>query len=74
MPLVVEEPDRAAFAAGVLDHRFCQAAEEPLDVRLAHQQIDRELHDFGLHRGEAVGAPPRVVFADERGAQHVGIG
>ena len=35
-----------------------QRAEESFDVGLAHQQIERELHDVGLHVRAALGAAP----------------
>ena len=42
---------------------FVKRAEEALDVRLAHQQIERELDDLGLHRRAAFGAATLERFA-----------
>ena len=42
---------------------FVSAAEKAFDVGLAHQQIERELHDLGLHRRQALGAAALVVLA-----------
>ena len=70
---VVDQPHAARVALGFLDHRLRQAAEESLDVRLAHEEIDGELHHLGLHVGEALGAAALGVLAHERGAEHLGI-
>jgi hypothetical protein len=60
-------------AIALFDHGFRQTAEEAFNVRLAHKEVERELDDFGLHLGEALGAPTRFVLAKERGTQHLGI-
>ena len=46
---LVDQPHRARVALALLDHRLRQPAEEAFDVRLAHEQIERELDDLGLH-------------------------
>src|SRR5260221_4291901 len=46
--VLVEQPDRTAVALALLDHRLGQRAEEPLDVRFAHEQLAGQLDDFGL--------------------------
>jgi hypothetical protein len=49
------------------------SAPKKLDVGLAHQQIERELHDTCLHLREALGAAAFGVFTIQRGAKHVRI-
>ena len=71
--IVVEQPHGARVALGVFDHRLGQSTEESFDVRLADEQIERELHDFRLHRRQTVRALPRVVLAYESRAENVGI-
>ena len=41
--LVVEQPDAAGVTLALFDERLDEDAEEPRDVRLAHQEIDGEL-------------------------------
>jgi hypothetical protein len=69
----VHQPHRAGVALAFFDHRLRQRAEEPLDVRLAHQQIDRQLHDVRLHTREALGAPTLGDLACQRRAQDLGV-
>ena len=64
---------RAGVALALLDHRLGQRAEEAFDVRLAHQQIERELDDLGLHVRAALGAAALAGLAHQRGAQHLRI-
>ena len=49
------------MAFGVVDHAGHELAEEAVDVRLAHQQVERQLHGVGLDRGHALGAAAIVV-------------
>ena len=70
----VDQPHAAAVAIGFLDHRFREPAEESFDVGFAHEQIERELDDFGLHVRKALGPPPLPVLTNERGAEYFRIG
>ena len=74
LALVVDQPDAAAVAFGLLDHVLGQAAEEAFEVGLADQQIQRELNDLGLHGRQALGAETLVVLTRQRGAKHLRIG
>jgi hypothetical protein len=56
-----------------LDHVPGQTSEEAFDVRLANEQTESQLNHVSLHRGQALGAPPFLVFARQRRAQHVHI-
>ncbi|OLE82625.1 MAG: hypothetical protein AUF76_08700 [Acidobacteria bacterium 13_1_20CM_2_65_9] len=71
--LFVDQPDTARTAVAFLDHRLRQRAEEAFDVRLTHQQIERELDNVGLHLRQAIGAAARGRFSSQRGAKHVRI-
>ena len=73
MMLFVDQPNAAGMAVALLDHRLRQHAEEPIDVGLTDQQIERELDDFRLHPREALRAAPVGMFASQRGAQDLGI-
>ena len=48
-------------------------AEEAFDVGLAHEQIERELDDLGLHVRAALRAAALGGLADQRGAKHLRI-
>ena len=61
------------MALALVDHRLRERAEKPFDVRLAHQQIERELDDVGLHLREAFRAAAFGGLAKQRGAQHIRI-
>jgi hypothetical protein len=73
MTLFVKQPDATRVALAFLDHRLRQRTEKAVDVGLAHQQVERELYDIGLHPGEALGAPPFGVLVRQRGAQDIRI-
>ncbi|PYQ86431.1 MAG: hypothetical protein DMG03_07235 [Acidobacteria bacterium] len=66
--VVVHQPDAADMAIAFLDHGPRQTAEEALDVRFAHEEIERQLNYFSLHLREALSAAIRVVLANEGGA------
>ena len=71
--VVVDQPHAGGVALALFDHRLQQRAEEALDVRLAHQQIERELHDVGLDLREALGAAALGRLAHQRRAQRVRV-
>ena len=71
--LVVDQPDTARMAVAFFDHRLRQHAEEPVDVGLPDQQIERELHHLGLHPCEALCAAPAGRLAPQCGAKDVRI-
>jgi hypothetical protein len=73
LALFVQEPDRADEALTLVNHRLGEAAEEPLDVRLAYEQIQCELHDVGLHAGEAFRASAFERLANQRTPHHLEI-
>jgi hypothetical protein len=52
-----DQPHRARVALALLDHCLRQSAEKAFDIGFAHQQIQRELDDFRLHRRAAFGSP-----------------
>ena len=62
---IVEQPHAAGVAFALLDQRLHEHAEEAGDVRLAHQQIERELHRVALNTRRALGEAPRVRFLSE---------
>ena len=70
LQIVVDEPDAAGMAVGLLDHGLAERAEESLDVGLAHQQIERVADHLGLHVGKALGAAALGRFTYQRGPQH----
>ena len=61
--LLVDQPHRARVALALLDHHLRKPAEEAFDVGLAHQQVEGELDDLGLHARAALGA---AVFERSR--------
>src|SRR5262245_56671207 len=71
--LLVQQPNRADAAVTFFDHRLRKSAEEAFDVRLAHQEIERELHDVGLHGRETFGALPLARLTNERASKHLEI-
>jgi hypothetical protein len=71
--VVVDQPHRAGVTVALIDHRLRQGAEKALDVGLAHQQIERELDDVGLHLCEALGPPAFARLARQRRAEHLRI-
>ena len=71
---VIDQPHAAREALALFDHRLRQRAEKSFDVRLAHEQIERELHDFGLHVREALRAAVLAGFANQPRTQNLGIG
>ncbi len=71
--VVVEQPDAAGVALALLDQRLDEDAEEAVDVRLAHQQIERELDGVALDVGHALGAAALVGLARQRLSQRVDL-
>ena len=71
--VLVDQPDAAPVALALFDQRLREHAEEALDVGLAHQQIERELDDLGLHLRDALGATTLGGLANQRGAKHLRI-
>ena len=71
--IVVDQPHAARVAFALFDQRLGEHAEEALDVRLAHQQIERELDDLGLDFRAALRAMAFGRLANQRGAQHLRI-
>ncbi len=72
--IVVDQPHTAGVELAVFDHRLRQRAEEALDVRLAHQQIQGKLDHLGLDLHAALGPAAFGSLANQRGAQHLWIG
>ena len=62
-PILVEQPDAARVALALLDERLDEDAEEAGDVRLAHQQVERELHGVALDPRGALGQASRIGLA-----------
>ncbi len=60
---------RHLVALALLGQRLEERAEEAVDIRLTHQEIDSELHDVRLNLGQALGAPSLEILAGQRGAQ-----
>jgi hypothetical protein len=60
-------------AVALVDDGSGQGPEESVDVWLAHQQIERELHDVGLRLRQALGATALRGFVMQRGAKHIRI-
>ena len=50
----VDQPHAAGVALALLDQRLREAAKEPVDVGLAHEEIERELNGVGLNVGQAL--------------------
>src|SRR5262245_10295090 len=71
--LLVQQPDRADPAVALFDHRLREGAEEAFDVRLAHQEIEGELHDVGLHGRETLRALSLARLTYESAEEHVEI-
>src|SRR5688572_25587028 len=71
--ILVDQPDGDLVAFALLGKRLEQRAEEAVDIRLAYQGIDRELHDIGLNLRQALGAPPLEILPRERSAQRVQV-
>ena len=67
--VVVEQPDAAGVALALLDERLDEDAEEAGDVRLADQQVERELDGVALDVRHALGAAALVDLARERVAR-----
>ena len=63
----------AALALGLFHQRLREHAEETLEVRLTHQQIESKLDDLGLHVRAALGSTAPVGLANQRGAKHLWI-
>ncbi len=61
--VVFEEPDAAGVTFALLDERFDEDAKESGDVRLADEQVERQLDGIALDAGHALGAAPLVDLA-----------
>jgi len=73
MAVIVDEPQAARMVFPLLDHRFRQRAEKAFHVGLAHEQIQRDVHDLGLDLHHAFRTAPLGGLADERAAKDLGI-
>jgi hypothetical protein len=60
-------------ALGLLGHALHEHAEEAGDVRLAHQQIEGELHGVGLDVRHALGATALIVFGAQGQSKRAGV-
>ncbi len=60
---LVEQPDAAGVALALLDQRLDEDAEEAGDVRLADEQIERQLDGIALDARHALGAAALVDLA-----------
>ncbi|PYR59296.1 MAG: hypothetical protein DMF91_15165 [Acidobacteria bacterium] len=71
--VVVDQPHTARVVLALFDHRLRQRSEEALDVRLAHQQIQRELDNLSLDLRAALSAATLTSLANQGGAEHFRI-
>ena len=62
------------MAVALVHQCLREHTEETFDVRLTHQQIERELDDVGLDFCDAHRALTLGAFANQRGAKYFGIG
>ena len=62
----LDQPDAAGVALAFFDQRLHEHAEEALDVRLAHEEVERELHGIALDVRHALGPAPLVDLAGQR--------
>jgi hypothetical protein len=71
--VVVDQPDTARMAVAFIDEGFRERPEKAFDVRLTHQEVERELDGTGLDFPQTLGVAALGPFPYQRGAKDLRI-
>jgi hypothetical protein len=69
----VDQPHAGHLALRFLGQRLEQGAKEPVEIGLAHEQVERVFGDLGLNVGQALCATPFGGFVPQRRAQRAHV-
>ena len=70
----IDQEHAAGLTLAVVDERLDERPEEAVDVGLADQQVQSQLHRIALDVGQALRTAPAVALALERLTQRLHVG